>query len=363
MANFAKRRAMLCRKLRQQRLDAMLVTGEINVTYLSGFTGDSSFLFLTPKQVVLISDSRYTTQIEEECPDLATHIRDATSTRLASVAKVCKSHKVKSLGIESSHVTKALYDQLDDECGCELVATEGWVESLRMIKDKTEIKKIRESIRVNEKAFDVIRAQMTGDQTEREIAHNLEHQIRKFGGSRCAFNPIVGVGPRSALPHGHPSSMRIEESGFVLIDWGAMVDGYASDLTRVLVTAKIPPKIRKIYEIVLSAQLAAIAKIRPGVSFKAVDAVARKIIDKAGFGKKFGHGLGHGFGLQIHESPFVNPIREGAFEQNMVVTVEPGIYLPGIGGVRIEDDVLVTKDGCEVLSSMPKDLDESFVDL
>ena len=363
MANFAKRRAMLCRKLRQQRLDAMLVTGEINVTYLTGFTGDSSFLFLTPKQVVLISDSRYTTQIEEECPDLATHIRDATSTRLASVAKVCKSHKVKSLGIESSHVTKALYDQLDDECGCELVATEGWVESLRMIKDKTEIKKIRESIRVNEKAFDVIRAQMTGDQTEREIAHNLEHQIRKFGGSRCAFNPIVGVGPRSALPHGHPSSMRIEESGFVLIDWGAMVDGYASDLTRVLVTAKIPPKIRKIYEIVLSAQLAAIAKIRPGVSFKAVDAVARKIIDKAGFGKKFGHGLGHGFGLQIHESPFVNPIREGAFEQNMVVTVEPGIYLPGIGGVRIEDDVLVTKDGCEVLSSMPKDLDESFVDL
>ena len=363
MANFAKRRAMLCRKLRQQRLDAMLVTGEINVTYLTGFTGDSSFLFLTPKQEVLISDSRYTTQIQEECPDLATHIRDATSTRLASVAKVCKSHKVKSLAIESSHVTKALYDQLDDECGCELVATDGWVESLRMIKDNTEIKKIRESIRVNEKAFAVIRAQLTGDQTEREIAHNLEHQIRKFGGSRCAFDPIVGVGPRSALPHGHPSSMRIEEAGFVLIDWGAMVDGYASDLTRVLVTAKIPPKIRKIYEIVLSAQLAAIAKIRPGVSFKAVDAVARKIIDKAGFGKKFGHGLGHGFGLQIHESPFVNPIREGTFEKNMVVTFEPGIYLPGIGGVRIEDDILVTKDGCDVLSSVPKNLDENFVDI
>ena len=157
--------------------------------------------------------------------------------------------------------------------------------------------------------------------------------------------------------------MRIEEHGFVLIDWGATVDGYASDLTRVLVTARIPPKIRKIYEIVLRAQEAAIAKIRPGVPFQAVDAVARKVIDKAGFGKRFGHGLGHGFGLQIHELPFMNPVREGTFQPNMVVTVEPGIYLPNVGGVRIEDDVLVTKDGCEVLSDLPKSLDANVVEI
>ena len=155
----------------------------------------------------------------------------------------------------------------------------------------------------------------------------------------------------------------MEESSFVLIDWGTCFGGYSSDLTRVLATAKIPPKIRKIYEVVLNAQLTAISKIRPGASFRAVDAAARGYIQKAGFGKKFGHGLGHGFGLQIHEHPFMNPIREGVFQQNMVVTVEPGIYLPGVGGVRIEDDILVTKDGYEILSSLPKELDANLIDI
>ncbi len=365
MVDYSKRRGAVRRKLKQEGLDVLLVTDETNVTYLTGFTGDSSYLLLakSASEDKLLSDSRYTTQIRDECADLKTHIRDASSTLLDSITRVCKSAKSKSVGFESNHVSKSLFDKLDAKVESELVGTEDWIESVRMIKDKTEIKKIRESIRVNQKAFSVIRAQLSGEQTEREIAHNLEHQIRRFGGSGCSFDPIVGVGPRSALPHGRPSYTRIEEHGFVLIDWGAKVDGYASDLTRVLVTAKIPPKIRKIYEVVLSAQLAAIAKIRPGVSFKAVDAVARRVIDKAGFGKKFGHGLGHGFGLQIHESPFMNPVREGEFQPNMVVTVEPGIYLPDVGGVRIEDDVLVTKDGCEVLSDLPNSLDANVVDI
>ena len=359
--NFKKRRDKILRNVQKHRLSALLVTNEINVTYLTGFTGDSTYLWLSKDKTLLLSDTRYTTQLAEECPDVEVVIRDSSSTQLDSIAKLCRSTKATTMGIEAVHISKSMYDQIENRVQCELFGTEGWVEETRSIKDKFEIDLIRKSIAINEKAFCVIRAQMTGDQTEREIAHNLEHQIRKFGGSKCAFEPIVGVGDRSALPHGVPSYKRIEESSFVLIDWGARYCGYASDLTRVLATAKIPPKIRKIYEIVLNAQLAAIEKIRPGVSFQAVDAVARGIIQKAGFGKKFGHGLGHGFGLQIHEHPFMNPIREGKFQPNMVVTVEPGIYLPGVGGVRIEDDILVTKDGHEVLSSLPKELDANIV--
>ena len=239
------RRNKLLRRINRANLDCMLVTNETNVTYLTGFTGDSSWLLLGKEFTLLASDTRYTTQIEEECPELETRIRDSKTTQLESVAAICKKQKVATLGVESSHLSKTRYDALNSKLGAELVDTDGWVETFRSIKDKSEIARIRTSIRCAERAFEVIKSQMTPDQTEREIAHNLEHQIRKFGGTHCAFDPIVGIGERSALPHGIPSYKRIEESGFVLIDWGAKVNGYSSDLTRVLVTAKIPPKLRK----------------------------------------------------------------------------------------------------------------------
>lgn len=342
----------------------MLITDEHNVTYLTGFTGDSSYLLVTPKSATLLSDTRYTTQISEECPGLDVYIRDATSTKLGAVARFAKKSKLSQMAVEADSMSKSFYDQLESEVSfCELVSTNGWVEKLRSVKDKSELNSIRKSVAVNERAFEVIRSQLRGDQTEREIAHNLEHQIRAFGGARCAFDPIVGVGARAALPHGVPSSVKIEESFMVLIDWGAQVDLYASDLTRILVTGRIQPKFRQIYETVLKAQLAAIKQIKPGVSFQKVDRAARKVIEDAGFGKYFGHGLGHGFGLQIHETPFLSPIHDGVLEAGMVVTVEPGIYIPGWSGVRIEDDVLVTREGHEVLSTLPKQLDECVVDL
>ena len=358
-----QRRAKIHRRVKQMGLDALLVTDEKNVTYLTGFTGDSSYLWLTAKEAVLLSDFRYTTQIAEECPQLDTLIRDARQTTRDLVTKIAKTSKTRSIGIEPTCLSKSLYDEIQSSVSSELVDTKGWVEELRAIKDKNEILTIRRSIQIAEKAFSVIRSQMTSDQTERQIAHNLEHQIRAFGGSGCSFDPIVGIGPRAALPHGIPSNRRIEQDPFVLIDWGARYNGYASDLTRVLVTAKIPPKLRKIHEIVLTAQLAAIAKIRPGACMQKVDHAARSTIDQAGYGKQFGHGLGHGFGLRIHETPFLSPIFEGQLSAGMVVTIEPGIYIPGWGGVRIEDDILVTKDGCEVLSSLPKSLDECVVEL
>jgi Xaa-Pro aminopeptidase len=321
-------------------------------------------MLVTREHDHILSDTRYSTQLKDECDDLKVEIRDATSTTIASLASLLKSTKTTTLRFESDSLTKSQFDQLESELlGVELVASCDEVECLRSIKDKSEIKAIRESIAVNQKAFSVIRSQLRAEQTELEIAHNLEHQMRLFGARGFAFEPIIGVGARSALPHGHPTNKQVGESAFLLFDWGANVNHYLSDLTRVLVTAKIPPKLRKIYDIVLKAQLAAIKKIRPGVELKTVDQAARKVIEDSGFGKNFGHGLGHSFGLEIHETPFMSPIFDGKLQAGMVITVEPGIYLPGWGGVRIEDDILVTQNGHEVLSDLPKQLDECTVQL
>ncbi len=361
---FEKRRDAVRRKFKLLGADAMLVSDETNVTYLTGFTGDSSYLLLTTRQAVLLSDSRYTIQIDEECPQLDREIRTAQTTLLQLSAKAIKAARPKALAVEADQLVKSTYDQLASELmSTHLVDTSELVEGLRAIKDKSELENIRGSIQIAERAFEVIRAQLRGDQTERQIAHNLEHQMRQFGASRCAFDPIVGAGSRGALPHGQPSQQTIGGQPFVLIDWGAQFQGYASDLTRILVTGKISPKLQRIYDVVLRAQKSAISKLRPGVKFSDVDRAARKVIEDAGHGRRFGHGLGHGFGLQIHEQPRLSPVATGALKSGMVVTIEPGIYLLDWGGVRIEDDVLITRDGCEVLTSVPKQLEQSIVDL
>ena len=199
---------------------------------------------------------------------------------------------------------------------------------------------------------------MRPDQTEKEVADAIEHQIRLFGGRGTSFTPIVGVGDRSALPHYRPGNLHVGDASFMLVDWGAQGRLYMSDLTRMVVTGKAPARLEKIYNIVLAANQKAIETIRPGVLMSDVDGAARKVIEDHGYGKKFSHSLGHGFGLQIHEGPWLRGNEDRPLVAGMVVTVEPGIYLPGFGGVRIEDDVLVTRDGCQVLSSVPKQWDD-----
>jgi len=362
--HIAARIRKLRAQLRKRGVGGVLVADELNVRYLTGFTGDSSYLAVTPQRCLLVSDSRYTIQIEEECPDLEVNIRTARTDLLDQLAMVVKGLQVGSLAIETDTITQSFYERLSEKLSAvELVACPGLILSLRAVKDKQEIAAIRESVRIAQRAFDAIRANLRGDQTELQISHDLEHAIRRFGGSGCSFDPIVGVGPRGALPHGRPSPTTLDHDPFVLIDWGARYQGYASDLTRVLVTGRVTQKLRRIYDIVLKAQLAAISKIRPHAALKSIDTAARKVIDDAGFGKSFGHGTGHGFGLQIHELPRLSPIAQGELEPGMVVTVEPGIYLPDWGGVRIEDDVLVTRDGHEVLTSTPKQLDECLVEI
>jgi len=363
MNRSATRRDKLRRALKKSGARALLVTNFTNVTYLSGFTGDDSYLLVAADSQWLISDSRYATQIQQECPGLDAYIRGAGQSMVDAVLRVIRSTKISPLGIEADSMTVSLKEQLDGRLPkVELVGTTGIVEKLREIKDKDEIAAIRRAVRTAEKAFAVVRVSLRGELTEKQVADELEHQLRLFGAQGASFPPIVAVGARAALPHAVPSAKRIEEAGFVLIDWGACQGQYKSDLTRVLVTDKISTKLERVYRVVLKAQTRAIAAIRPGVSAHKIDAVARETIVKAGFGRNFGHGLGHGVGLEIHERPRLAQNQKTPLAPGMVVTVEPGIYLPGWGGVRIEDDVLVTRSGHEVLSSTPKRLEEVVLD-
>lgn len=362
MSSYAKRRDKIRSRLRKKKLDAILVTSFTNVSYLSGFTGDDSYLLVTGKHDMVFSDERYTTQLQEECPDLEFSIRGPGKKILSSVQQEIARGKVKRLGFEADSMTVALHAALNEAVKlCDLIACAGWVEQLRIVKDRDEIARTRVACEQARRAFEVVRASLTPDMTELEVVADLEYQARRFGGKCLSFPAIVAAGPRSALPHANPTLQKLGESDFTLIDWGVNEGQYVSDLTRILVTGKISPKLQKVYGVVLKAQLAAIEAIRPGVACETVDRAARKIITKAGFGKQFGHGLGHGTGLDIHEAPRLAQGQSTLLKAGMIVTVEPGIYLPGWGGVRIEDDVLVTRSGHEVLTSVPKQLEECLV--
>jgi Xaa-Pro aminopeptidase len=281
---------------------------------------------------------------------------------LQAIARVLSAAHVGRLGIEGDSMTVSLRDRLVNKLSkIEITATSGLVEKLREIKDKSEIARLRQAVLQAEEAFDVLRATLQPEMTEKETADELEHLCRLFGAKEASFPTIVAVGDRAALPHAVPTERRIGEAPFVLIDWGASEGLYRSDLTRVLVTGKISPKFERVYNVVLEAQAEAIAAIRPGVLAHDVDQVARTVITKAGYGRRFRHGLGHGLGILVHEAPRLSVKSQTILTPGMVVTVEPGIYVPGWGGVRIEDDVLVTRTGCEVLTHVPKRLEDVVV--
>ncbi len=364
MSNFLKRRARLRKSIRKVDSRSILVTNPTNVTYLTGFTGDDSYLLVSDNGDLLLSDPRYEEQIGEESPGLETFIRQPGELLPEVTVRELNKLRLKNLAIEADSLSVNAFDFWQQELNVgPLIKGSGLVEALRVTKDNGEVEKIRRAIDVAERVFTSVRAQLSGGQTEREVANEIERLTRALGGSACAFKPIVAVGARAALPHATPGSSTMGSSPFVLIDWGAIVDGYRSDLTRVLVTSKIPPKFAKIYNVVLAAQTAAIAALKPGVMVSEIERIARDIVAKAGMGPRFNHGLGHGIGLDIHEAPRLGKNHDRALEAGMVVTVEPGVYYSGWGGVRIEDDVLITNSGHEILSSLPRGMDENCVDL
>jgi Xaa-Pro aminopeptidase len=362
--DYARRRDRLRRSLKEADAGGLLVTNYVNVTYLTGFTGDDSYLLVRRDGDLLISDPRYEEQIAQECPDLATFIRAPQVALLEAAAQQLELTGLTSALVESDSIALSSFERLNELLpAMSLSGSRGMVEGLRVVKDKEELATIRVAIDVAERVFTSVRATLRRQQTEWEVACEIDRLCRQLGASGTSFKPIVAVGPRAALPHAVPGQQSIQSAPFVLIDWGATVRGYRSDLTRVLTTGKIPPKFSKIYEIVLAAQQAAIAALKPGVLVSQVDAIAREVIDRAGMGKRFNHGLGHGIGLDIHEAPRLGKNQDRPLEAGMIVTIEPGIYFPGFGGVRIEDDVLITRDGHEVLSHLPRTQAENCVEL
>jgi Xaa-Pro aminopeptidase len=353
------RREKVREALEADQIEALLVSAPSNVSYLTGFSGDSSVLIVGRERDLIISDGRFTTQLEQECPGLEAVIRPPGQEMSAAISQVVTTMGWQRLGLEATSWTLAEYKALQAAVsGVELAGVEGRVETLRQIKDEGEIAAIREAVWCAERAFTMMRAGLRDGESEKDVADALEGYLRRCGATGASFPPIVAVGERSALPHARPTTThRIGEGDFVLFDWGATGRPYKSDLTRVLVTGKVTPKFEAIYRTVLSAQERGIAAIRPGVMAHDVDAEARSVIEDAGFGRFFGHGLGHGLGMDIHEDPRIRGGSQVVLEPGMVITVEPGIYLPGWGGIRIEDDVLVTADGREVLSHVPKSLD------
>lgn len=362
MPEFAARIDRLRSEIRGEGLDALLVTNPLNVTYLTGFSGEATYLVLSQAKVLLISDGRFAVQLLDECPGIDAYIRPTGQLLADAAAHVLGQFGATRVGFESGHLTVADFETLRGKTRpIDWKPGAGRVEAFRAMKDDGEIDEIRQAIGIAEAAYKKLTLEMKPDHTEKNLHDAMESLVRDFGGKHTAFPTIVAVGDHAALPHAPPTGRRLGDAPFVLIDWGASGPFYKSDLTRVLWTDKsntnpgLRDRFLKIAEVVRNAQLAAIERMRPGAVLQEIDAAARKVIADAGYEKFFNHGLGHGFGLQIHEAPFMRPTNTGTLAAGMVVTVEPGIYLPGDIGVRIEDDVLITPDGPQVLTSVSRD--------
>ena len=343
--------------LEEREADLLLVTDLVNVRWLTGFTGSNAAAVVGREgSRRFVTDFRYLTQSAEEV-DPAWE-REIAVDLLAGVVKGLPGSGDVRLAFDDAHMSVKDHGRLAGmlRAGIELVPAGGAIEALRAVKDTDELDAIRAAARLADDALTEVLGHGLVGRTEREVALDIEFTMRRMGAQAASFPPIVAAGEHGALPHATPREVAIPAGTLVVVDWGAQLDGYASDCTRTYATGEIDPRDREVYEVVLRAQEAALAAVRPGPTGREVDAVARSIIDAAGHAEHFGHGLGHGVGLDVHEGPRLSKQGEAALKPGMVVTVEPGVYVPGAVGVRIEDLVIVTDDGAEVVSSLPKEL-------
>jgi Xaa-Pro aminopeptidase len=347
-------------KLMQRRnLDAILFWGMENIRYLSGFSGSDGALIYAPEARIFLSDSRYAEQAKNE-------VKNSTflqyRQKLPGISEALRSLRCRNIGFEASALHFESYRILKERLSrVSFVPLSSDLAGLRAIKDPGETEKVKRAVQIASASFNKTLGKVKAGAEEKKIAESLECEFRKRGGEKPAFDTIVASGFRAALPHGSASPKRLQAGETVVIDFGTRFQGYHSDETKTLVLGKPDSKTKKIYEIVRRAQSKAIQAIRPGVSGRAIDAAAREVIQKAGFGKYFGHGTGHGVGLAVHEDPAISPYGKRVVEEGMVFTVEPGIYVPGWGGVRLEDMVRVTARGCELLTYLPKVIKDNIV--
>lgn len=342
--------------LEKEAVDALFLDSPHNRRYLTGFTGSSGVVVVCGDAVYLITDFRYYDQVEREAP----HVELVRAKNLLDslVSLIEERKELQKIAFEADRLSVKTFRALEERLpGRTLVASSGWVDTLRAVKEPQEIAAIERAVEIADRAFEYILGRIKG-RSEREIAFDLEFFMRREGAERLSFPPIVASGPNGALPHAVPSDRVVGEGDLVTLDFGCVAGGYCSDMTRTVAVGRADAKQREIYELVRKAQVAGVEAVRAGRTGKEVDAVARGIIEEAGYGERFGHGLGHGVGLEIHEAPRLAPTGEAALEPGMVTSVEPGVYVSGWGGVRIEDLVVVGEEGCRVLTRSPKDLIE-----
>ena len=338
--------------LEERSLDWLLVTNLVNVRYLTGFTGTNGACLVSPDERLFFTDFRYVERARAEVREFerVEGGRDLLGDLAARLR--CRS------GFDDAHLSVRAHKRLAEKAGerVELVAAGGLVERLRSQKDEAELRAMRAATQIADVVYEEVRERGLVGRSEREVARSMVRRMEDLGAEGPSFPPIVAAGANGALPHAEPRDAEIPAGTLVVIDAGARVDGYCSDCTRTFATGPLDDGAVEVYELVLRAQQEALAAARAGAERREVDGVARQIIEEAGHGERFGHGLGHGVGLEIHEDPRLTRVAEGALSEGNTVTIEPGVYLPGSFGVRIEDLVAITRDGPEVLTAFPKEL-------
>ncbi len=349
------RLARLRQELRNRDLDAFLVTSLPNVRYLTGFSGSNGLCVVTGREAVLFTDTRYARQSKMEAKGCRRVITRRALFEAAALEGLLKHRR--TLGFESHHVSYAQYRSLKRLFPRHKLSGQGeLVENLALIKDPSEIKAIQEAGEIASRVFLEIVQLIRPGVSEMDIAAEISYLLKRQGGERDAFEPIVASGERGVLPHVRPTTQRIRQGVMVILDFGTTRNGYCSDITRTVAVGKVPRRAVEMYALVLDAHAAAIQAAKGGLPARELDAIARERLHKAGYGRYFVHSLGHGLGLNIHERPRVSPLSSEVLQVGNCITIEPGLYVPGIGGVRIEDDIVLTKTGCNVLTHAPREL-------
>ncbi|GAA0331403.1 Xaa-Pro peptidase family protein [Oceanobacillus sp. FSL W7-1293] len=341
-------------KLEENKADAIIIDSPYNRRYLTNFTGTAGTALITSDKALFITDFRYTEQAAEQAA--AFEIIEHKQGMIQEIANQIDKLGVKRLAFEKNYTTYSQFETYQNQFSQELIPVEGIVEALRMIKTPDELEIMKKAAKIADDAFAHIQSFIEPGVKEIDISNELEFFMRRQGATSSSFDTIVASGLRSALPHGVASDKKIEEGELVTLDFGALYEGYCSDITRTVAVGEISAALREIYDIVLEANLRGVKGTKAGMSGKEADALTRDYITEKGYGERFGHSTGHAVGMEVHESPGLSTRSEAILEPGMVVTVEPGIYVPGVGGCRIEDDIVITKDGNERLTFAPKEL-------
>lgn len=340
--------------LQEQNIDGILITNDYNRRYMTGFTGTAGVAIVSQQDAVFITDFRYTEQAAAQITDFT--IVQHEATLLEEIATQVKAMGIKSLGFEKDTVSFGTYELYKSVIPADLVPVSGLIEKIRLIKTEQEINIIKVACEIADHAFTHILDFIKPGKTELEVSNELEFFMRQQGATQSSFDTIVASGLRSALPHGVATNKVIEKGDFVTLDFGALYNGYISDITRTVAVGEPSEKLVEMYNTVLASQLLALEKVGPGLTGIQADAIARDYLTEKGYGEAFGHSLGHGIGLEVHEGPGLSKRSATVLEPGMAVTIEPGVYVPGVGGVRIEDDILITESGNELLTHSTKEL-------